>query len=346
MGRKPALLIASLCLGLSWMSCSRMKGCGSVLNDHGPNGLIHGRGSPGKQDGGEIFEILADGSDGPGGSTGDNGLDPDAYRTYQKDLKARMSDRLVTSPGGSTLSVEFDKRILNDPMDAGKEQARRLVAYTLDCAVSSGLTDFVSSTEGPFPSSKGILLTTSDWRDGGLTKEAQEDLHTCLATRLNPNKEIVTIWVGGKNVKNKESSAGYAVREAYWAARIRDPQLPIEIDVWPLKPLKASCSERSGVPGGVYTLLSKRICGSLAGALSCNLNLRDDEADCVGDGGFFMCHRDPPDGGILGPPTQVVIETRMKCSDWCTVYPECSRPPECDAGTSPCSDGGGLSPHP
>ena len=61
------------------------------------------------------------------------------------------------------------------------------------------------------------------------------------------------------------------------------------------------------------------------GAYQCNLKLRDDIDQCQKDADGWQCLKDRGVTGVKIP----VIQTRIKCSDWRTFYPDCSLPTDC-----------------
>ncbi|QSQ27129.1 hypothetical protein JY651_20415 [Pyxidicoccus parkwayensis] len=254
-----------------------------------------------------------------------NGLHPSVYHDHKFALTTLMNNRLVGAAPGK-LAMGFDAIL-----DGGTGETEKLVEYTLDCAIQA--SSFAASSK-EFTNNHGLLTTTRNWPTDMLKLTAQEDLHTCLATRLNPSQQEVPIWLAGEHVSQRVAAGAYSVEEAYWAAKISgaSPERDITIHVWPSPTLDRTCAQT--VVGGTVGALSRRVCGTAGG--TCGLMRHDDWAQCsAGDGGF-RCSLTPG-----GEPTQVVIKTQMRCEDWCTVYPDCRIPPECaDGGLPQCPDGG------
>jgi hypothetical protein len=309
------------CLGLSSL------GCGRTDKDRpasaSPSASASSEGAPG---GSARRPTLAAPrtsptvDEGPGGSTGNNGLDPAVYHASKAQLTVAMQSALLRSPAGTDLGAAFD------PLPAN-EQGRRLVDYTLDCAVK-GLFTYKGAA---LPAANGILSTTAGWIGGPLDGSAQLDVHACLAARLNPTEKPVEIWMGGHHVAGKGAPGGFPVFEALWAAVPGNGGMAIH--VWPSPTITASCANVTA------EVLSKRVCGEPKAGPLCGLVDRGDVAACTKDAhGSFDCPSAP------GSTTMVaVIQTRMRCEDWCTFYSGCAIPAEC--GTiSACSSPAASSP--
>ena len=302
-----ALFIALPCLGLAAFVCTRAReapSSGTPVTAPVP------------------IETVVDG---PSGSMTTNGLHPDAYHRDKVALTLLMNNRLMGAMPGK-LAKGFDAIL-----DGGTGGMEKLVEYTLDCALQA--RTFASSSR-EFSNNHGLLTTTRAWPDDGLKVSMQEDLHTCLATRLNPSLQEVPIWLAGEHVAQRTDAGEYSVEEAYWAAKVRGtaPEVGIDIHVWPSPTLDRACSQ-SGA-GGTVRALSRRVCGTAGG--TCGLTPHHDWDDCrAGDAGS-RCSLTPDAG-----PNQVVIKTQMRCEDWCTLYPDCRIPAECaDGGLPQCPDGG------
>ncbi len=183
--------------------------------------------------------------------------------------------------------------------------------YAIKCAVPSGTT--VHGTKG-----NGILSTTGGWMTGGLLYPARNDLLTCMIAHLNPYGVEVPLRLSGDAVKNNGGSLAdvYDFDEALWVAR-RTTLGVFEYYAWPLEDLSESCAN----PGKA---INTRVCSKLMpdGAYAvteCNINVRDAAQMAL------ECTQSATTKNwtCLGQPA---IKTRLKTTDFLTLYPS----PSCD----------------
>jgi len=156
--------------------------------------------------GGSLF-VRAETSD-PTGTTGGNGLLPEVYWSNQALLEQGMRGPLKT--GSDNLTAELSRL-------PQTREGKKLLEYAIDCAV-----------RGPAPRGAGsftarqLLNTTGGWLKGALDQSQREDLHACIAARLNPTGAEVFIWLGGPHVTNDPSvrikQNDFPIEEAFWAA--------------------------------------------------------------------------------------------------------------------------------
>jgi hypothetical protein len=255
-----------------------------------------------------------------GGSIGHNGLTPDVYHAHKDELQALMKVQLT--PAAGHLNADF-ATVLG--------ASKTLVDYSVSCAVAKGtvtafgLTSYSADTAYTGPGN--LIKSTTGWPGTSLAKDQREDLHTCLATRLNPSGAEVSIWLGGLAVPDDSADhTAFVVDEALWAAAERtgdSPSTPdlLTIDVWPSDALRTSCANN------LIAALGKRVCGTYAGTAKCGLTMREDRSDCREASGIWSCPRSPAGSGSgSGSGIIPVIQTRLRCADWCTFYPGCAAP--------------------
>jgi len=277
---------------------------------------------------------------GGGGTHTVNAVVPDVYSCTQKDLETRMNTNLVVPPGNK-LVPEFV-----DIFKYGTE-GEQLVEYAVGCAIATGVEYDAGGTTHPYPPAgvaTGLLKTTQGWtQPSGLSTQqsAREDLHTCIASRLNPTGQKVDIWLEGTNVSGKESACdapitlpdggvippnGPCVPEALWLTDITSDRLTIH--VWPSDEVLASCTQ---LP--LDTVMKRRVCGSAPGA--CNLESHKTlSTDCIPDpkDAHFMACKLPG-----ATSERSAITTRLSCSAFCSLYPGCNLPTICTGGAiKPC----------
>jgi hypothetical protein len=244
-----------------------------------------------------------------------NGLKPDLYHEEKGTLDGLMGDSLAQLPPAPRVLRPGFATIL------GKPGGHRLVDYAVDCAVKDDVT---ATPGGPPFDHKGALTTTTGWTTSLLppafafpNQGPRADLHTCLATRLNPTGNEVDIWLRGQSVGRTASPAGFEVPEAYWATIGQDRA----IHFWPSRVVETACMGIEPKPGE-RPPLPKRVCG-LPGS-NCNFVERKDRIACAALAHGMACLDTPG-----GPNKIPVIETMIRCTDWGTFYPECRIPEEC-----------------
>jgi hypothetical protein len=258
---------------------------------------------------------------GIGGSITHNGLPSTTYDAQKIDLEGSMAFALTKPLGGTDLDPAFPAL---DPT---------LINYAISCAVPRYAVKRTGS-DG-YVNNNRLLQYTNGWITSKLDPSAREDLHTCIATRLNPSGDNVDIWMAGPRVINdssvKDVELTFQVEEAYWAT-IKEPSAPAtsvgSINVWPSPDLKILCNGDG--TSTFYTAVSDRVCGR---GKTCGVIERTDMGKCVGGVGNVHCLRDPLK---TSPVDQPVIQTRMKCTDWCTFYPKCKIPSQCSGSIPLC----------
>ena len=284
--------------------------------------------------------------DGPtGGELGQNGLPPNVYHGYKLELERRMGEPLISGAGdlNSKFNVTPDDTFVKD---------------ATSCAVDSGVVKqgydgkmYDTSGAYVFGGGTSLLRSTTSWPAAALAVQpGREDLHACMATRLNPSAKPVTIWLGGGNTNDdKLDHKPFRIEEALWATVDNGIQqgsdgkdrLDLEIHVFPFAAIDQSCQAMGSVKA-----VTTRVCGTPTGM--CGLTVRD-LSECHHDSltGHATCprfvepgcrcdDRDQPVGCTAKNTCQKVIETRMRCEDWCTLYPDCIVPAGCDLQGKPC----------
>jgi hypothetical protein len=207
----------------------------------------------------------------------------------------------------------------------------RLVEYALGCAISGPVDYFANGSAHTFPSAGekvGLLATTAGWTSPGLSanQPAREDLHTCIATRLNPSGQQVNIWLEGSHVASKEPPASAdPILEAHWLTEYTSDGP--RIHVWPSDDVAKSCLQFP-----IKDVIKKRICGAAPG--KCNFDTHS-IADCKDDPtkpNYKACPS-PATGSLRS-----VITTKLTCSAFCSLYPSCNVPKghECPGEGTPC----------
>jgi hypothetical protein len=262
---------------------------------------------------------------GGGGTHTTNSVLPEVYSCTRILLEERMKHELVI-PATPKLVLGFDEIFKYG------ELAERLVEYAVGCAISTPVEYITKGVLHNFPSGgevTGLLTATGGWTSSGLsTLSERVDLHTCIATRLNPSGQKVDIWLEGDHVAAKEDAAhADPLLEAYWSTTI-DTAGPL-IHIWPSKLITDSCPvQNESTPDGAIT---RRICGK--DPAKCKFKKHDNISDCkpVSPSPYMSCP-----SPITDVPTdlQPVITTKLTCAAFCKLYPDCNVPKGCaDQGT-------------
>jgi len=174
---------------------------------------------------------------------------------------------------------------------------------------------------------KSLLSSISMWT-APLNIAQQQDLHTCLTTRLNPSAKEVDIWLGGASVTNDGVTA-FPIEEALWATiekTDRDGKIVIAHYVWPSKTVRDTCGLNANDPAAaVKDAVNTRVCGTPLGG--CGLDIQT--TTCTPDlSGHYAC----PVSGSNVP----AIQTTLQCDAWCSLYPGCPLPlPFCSGFVCP-----------
>lgn len=265
------------------------------------------------------------------GTIGHNGLRPEDLLDNLRNLELAMGDSLTVPPPG-TLHSKFAPFI---------PKYRTLADDAISCTVDStrvtlygGAPYSAAGAYHPLYPRPPLLHepgaeTAAMWDGAKLSPALQEDVYTCLATRLNPSATVVDIWLGGHQV-TENHAAPPPIDEALWATTILAPgsseSTPprIQIDVWPSQTLIDSCPKLSDA-------VQTRVCGKPPPA-TCGpavLMTHTDRSACVqGADRLYTCS-----SGAHSPD---VIWTRLACASWCTLYPSCSVPKGCSNAGTPC----------
>lgn len=305
--------VASVTVGLtvmaSWVACRKPS------SDPGPS-----------RRNGNAVALAADPPN--TGTKGHNGLSPDDFLVNLRNLEVAMTARLTTPPGD--LNPSFAPLI-----PAYQTLADDAISCTVDqsTVVSYAMKPYSSYSSGTYDSlypTSPLLQTTAAWSTAALKQSLQEDVYTCLATRLNPSVTPVEIWLGGHHV-TENHAAPFAIDEALWATTINkggssqsDPPR-ITIDVWPSPALIDSCPKFADD-------VKTRVCGKTGCGLTV-LTVHDDRSACVqGADGLYTCS-----SAATSPD---VIWTRLACDSWCVLYPGCSVPKGCEKAGASCQPSG------
>jgi hypothetical protein len=256
---------------------------------------------------------------GPGGGT-INGLHPASYHQVKLDL-----DAVMRFPSSKVTAAMF-KAVFDGAEEAGEaaghaHQGGRLWADVVGCALRAGEPFTVGSFKGEglmtpdatvgAPWKPVLTPWPGDIGDVRASVERREDIHTCLAARMNASATPVPIYLSGAHVaprpwKGLDTPNLYPYAEAVWLATVKTGG--VEIHVWPLQDLDRSCASDSTK---LEAVLQKRIC---AGSDACDLTVhpRSDLADsCMETSdGIWWCQ--PRSGVALKP----AIATRLGNCGW------------------------------
>jgi hypothetical protein len=268
---------------------------------------------------------------GVGGQIIPNGLKPEEYHPYKRFLEKAALSALTSSP--MTLNSTTFSAI---PVDI-------LIDDAISCTVpKNSVTRTTPDTYFP-ASTTSVLKYTGGWISASINagtlypnppdQNPKEDLHTCLATRLNPKGDPVFIWVGGKHVNSGTAdTSDYVIEEAYWSADHNQSDSVVDINVWPSTTVTANCHLSADSDLDNDGAVNTRVCGTVKS--NCGLKVHLNIMNCAdnGTGTGWQCPKISGcncNTGIPCTTCQEVIKTKLKCSDWCTFYPSCDVPSEC-----------------
>jgi hypothetical protein len=229
-----------------------------------------------------------------GGVIWQNGLLPLEYQSRRVALDALLQMPLTV--GGVLNPDQAFSNFIGDP--AGK----KVFTYTVECALPAGMV------VGGFTGA-GLLTTTDTWVKFPLTLQQRRDVHTCLATRLNPLNEHVDIWLGGPDTAQDSGPEAFGESEAVWSVDLNSDGF--RFFVWPLETFTAY-SVCGNSTTAMLADVKSRLCDN-SGPL-CNVTLRPNiAADCTGTPGKgdWVCLNKP------------AIETRLTEKDWGRMHPQC-----------------------
>ena len=198
--------------------------------------------------------------DGPGGHVYMNGLNPVSYQVWRDQLDLLMKDKLPNQ-GMTGLDPLFDAFMATDV-------GPKILDYAIQCALPA------NQAYGIFTGA-GIMTTASGWLSGPLSQQQRNDVHTCIATRLNPYSVSVPLWGGGPNTVKDTSSSEYEYSEAVWSVIIDDTGPKFHI--WPSETfqLKGNCGRED-----TEWDFNTRLCDNNPSL--CSITLREDfETACV-----------------------------------------------------------------
>lgn len=233
--------------------------------------------------------------EGPTGTGGHNGLKPSITHPRIAQLDALMQQPMLVN---GMWNPNFNSFISNP-------EGREVFRYAAECALPLGTTveNFVGA---------GLMATGEDWMTYGLSLKQRNDIHTCIATRLNPTAIWVPIWIGGPNTTKTEGSDHYEYFEALWTVTMSGGAW--EAYVWPSDTYENSPACKD-VPKTISAEAQTRVCEN--DSTLCHLNVRYDLATaCQGTpgGGDWICNGQP------------AIETRLTATGWNEMHPDCTIP--------------------
>jgi hypothetical protein len=194
----------------------------------------------------------------------------------------------------------------------GTTGGREVLKYAVQCALSTSST--VRAQLGSSAMSftgQSIVTTTSGWKTAALTRDATDDLFTCLLAHLNAHGVEVPINISGPHIVNAPGyDPAFDWEEALWAVKVlvdEDGGVAFNLYVWPMNDL-TQCADH-------VTGLSDRVCGLSDDA--CGLTVRTDRDDaCTETATGWFCD------DVSGHPLPAVL-TRLKAADATSMYSDC-----------------------
>ncbi len=218
--------------------------------------------------------------DGPDGSSGTNGADPDAFHSNVLTLIDAMG-LAAADASGTEVNPTIEGMGLLDT--AG---GREVFSYAVRCALPT-TTSLHSNATGESYAGGGLLNTTSGWMSAGLSTAQQEDVLACMIAHLNPFDLHVPIFLSGPSVtiSGNANDLGFLLGEAVWQVEINAQGAPT-YTIWPLSDLQNVCG--SVTDESMITL----VCGTPTN--DCGVVIRHDfDTACTGTNGSFSCDGKP-----------------------------------------------------